>query len=238
MQSHDDLQLSVLETLASAHHYNDWIASLALPHLGEHPIEIGSGLGDQAALWLAMGVPRITLSDLEARSVTSVSQRFAGDTRVDVLQFDIAEAPAGEYSAAVAINVLEHTEDDTAALVATRRLVRPGGKVVVFVPAFPFLMSRFDREIGHFRRYTRQRLVQRFVAAGLEPVVARYVNAPGYAGWLVMMRLLRGRPSDGRLLRAWDRAVVPVARGVESRRAAPFGQSLLVVGAVPPRTVG
>ncbi len=230
VQPHYELQLRVLEAVASAERYNRWIASLALPHLGEHPIEIGSGLGDQAALWLEAGVPRITLSDLEPRSVESLRERFSDEPRVDLLQLDLATLASGSYSAVVALNVLEHIEDDAKALIASRSLVRPRGRVIVFVPAFPFAMSRFDREIGHFRRYTKQTLVDRFVAAGLEPISARYVNAPGLIAWFVMMKLLRGRPSDGRLVRLWDRTAIPPTRAVETRWAAPFGQSLLMVG--------
>ena len=55
-QPHYDLQLEVLETLADARNYNDWVSSLAFPYLGDDPLEIGSGLGDQAALWLERGL--------------------------------------------------------------------------------------------------------------------------------------------------------------------------------------
>lgn len=230
VQPHYDLQLRVLEALAGAERYNSWIASLALPHLGDHPIEIGSGLGDQAELWLAAGIPRIALSDLEQRSVEALGERFRDEPRVELRHLDLADAPEADYSAAVAMNVLEHIEDDVEALAATRRLVRPGGRVVVFVPAFPFAMSRFDREIGHYRRYTRDDLARRFRTAGLDPIEARYVNAPGLVAWFVLMRLLRGRPSDGRLVHLWDRTAIPVARALETRRPAPFGQSVLVVG--------
>lgn len=58
----------------------------------------------------------------------------------------------GAHSAFVSINVLEHIADDVAALRSARSLVRPGGFVISFVPAFPFATSRYDLEIGHLRR--------------------------------------------------------------------------------------
>jgi SAM-dependent methyltransferase len=234
VQPHYDLQLSVLETLATARNYNEWVASLVLPHLGDDPIEIGSGLGDQASVWLENGVGRITLSDLEQRSVEALAERFAEDDRVSIRNLDLADCEPGVFSSAVAINVLEHVEDDISALRATRALVRVGGKVIVFVPAFPLAMSRFDREIGHHRRYTTRSLGERLGAAGLEPLVVRYLNAPGLIAWIVMMRLLRRRPSAGPVVRAWDRRVIPIARRLERRRAAPFGQSVLAVAVRPP----
>ena len=232
-QPHYGLQLEVLETLADARNYNDWVASMALPYLGSDPLEIGSGLGDQAAMWLARGVPRITLSDLEQRSVETLEQRFSEDERVAVRRIDLTDASPALFSSVVAINVVEHVRDDVRALRGACHLVRPGGRVIIFVPAFPFAMSRFDHEIGHFRRYTTGSLTERLEAAGLVPLDARYVNAPGLVAWFVLMRLMRMRPSGGAFVRAWDRTVIPLARRIEQRRPARFGQSVFAVAARP-----
>lgn len=228
------LQLRVLEDLEAAQHYNAWVAGLALPHLGESPIEIGSGLGGNAARWLAAGVPRITASDVEAETLEALRSRFEGDERVDVAEVDLMRPSRRDHSALVAINVLEHVEDDVAGLGAARELVRPGGRVVIFVPAFEFAMSRFDRAIGHFRRYTTATLARAFADAGLEVERCHYVNAPGLLAWTVAMKWLRLRPRDGLALRAWDGLVIPVTRNVESRFHPPFGQSVLGVARVPP----
>ena len=108
--------------------------------------------------------------------------------------------------------------------------MRPGGAVVVFVPAFPFAMSRFDRAIGHYRRYTVESARKAFTAAGMALEDVRYVNAPGLLAWTIGMRLLRMTPREGLVLRSWDRAVVPAARRLEKRWRPPFGQSVLAVG--------
>ena len=58
-------QHRVLESLASAQNYIAWLASLARPYLGDDPLEVGAGAGDYAAAWLAGGLQRITLSELD-----------------------------------------------------------------------------------------------------------------------------------------------------------------------------
>jgi SAM-dependent methyltransferase len=233
IQPHYGLQIRVLEALASARRYNEWVATLTLPHLGEDPLEIGSGLGEQASVWLEQGVTRITLSDLETRSVEALQRRFDGDERVGIRRLDLANCQPAGFSSVVATNVLEHIEDDVAALERAGSLVRPEGRVVVFVPAFPFAMSRFDRELGHYRRYTTRTLTQRLTQAGLDPLTVQYVNAPGLFAWVVGMKLLRLRPSGGALERAWDRIVVPAARRLEGLRPPPFGQSIFAVSTRP-----
>jgi SAM-dependent methyltransferase len=224
--------LRVLEILENARNYNQWITSLILPHLGDDPVELGSGLGYQTELLLAAGLRRATVSELTSEATRALRERFDGDDRVSCSLIDFVAPPDGEYSAAYAVNVLEHVPNDVAALAGAARLVRQGGRVVVFVPAFPIAMSTFDRELGHYRRYTRGTLRNAFSAAGLQPEVVRYVNAPGLPVWIVWMRLLGKRPSDRLALRAWDRFVVPVARAVEGRVSPPFGQSILGVARV------
>jgi len=228
-----ELQLRVLEDLEAARNYNAWVAALALPYLGEHPIEIGSGLGGNASRWLAAGVPHITVSDIEPETLDALRERFGDDDRVEVANVDLTRPRERDHSAAVALNVLEHVADDVAGLRAAQRLVRPGGRVVVFVPAFEFAMSSFDRAIGHYRRYTTATLARSFADAGLVVERCHYVNAPGLLAWTVGMKWLRLTPSEGAALRVWDRVVIPAARAIESRVRPPFGQSVLGVGRVP-----
>jgi SAM-dependent methyltransferase len=229
------LQSEILESLASAVNYNKWLTDLAVPHLGDWPLELGSGLGDYAQAWLDSGTPRITTTELDPRRLAELRSRFAADPRVEARELDILRPEEGSHSSLVAFNVLEHIPDHIGALRAAHTVLRPGGLVIIFVPAFPFAMSRFDRAVGHVRRYTRPELLTAFTSAGLEPVDARYVNLPGLPAWYVTMRLLRGEPKQGPLLSFWDKRVIPAARGWESRHRVPFGQSVFGIARVPLR---
>ncbi len=133
----------------------------------------------------------------------------------------------------VAFNVLEHIPDHVAALRAAHRLVRPGGAVVMLAPAFGFAMSKFDRAVGHVRRYTVGSMTDAMRQAGLSVEQAKYVNIPGLAAWFIGIRLLRMTPKEGRILTTWDNQVIPRTRRWEAAHRAPFGQSVFAVGRVP-----
>jgi SAM-dependent methyltransferase len=227
------LQSQTLESLVSAVNYNNWLTSLALPYLGDAPIELGSGLGDYAQAWLDDGVPQIRTTEIDPSRLAHLRSRFADDSRVEVEMLDIMNPPEREHSALVAFNVLEHIPDHVSALRGAHALLRPGGLVIIFVPAFAFAMSRFDREVGHVRRYTVASIGAALTAAGLEAVETRYVNLPGLPAWFIGMRLLRMSPSQGPLLSVWDKQVIPLARGWESKHRVPFGQSVFAIGRVP-----
>lgn len=228
-----EVQTEVLEGLSAAVNYRNWICDLASPHLGPRPVEIGSGNGDYADTLADRG-HRIVASEAEPSRRTMLEHRFATDERIEVrdihLPLDDGDR-RGEFTGAVAINVLEHIEDDLGAVRSMAELVEPGGKVVLFVPAFPIAMSRFDREVGHYRRYRREPLVELLRTAGLADVQAHHVNLPGLLAWILLMRLGRQRPGEGFALRIFE-ALVPLLRRVEDRWRPPFGQSLFAVGTV------
>lgn len=227
------LQSVTLESLTSARNYHRWLTGLARPHLGEHPVELGSGLGDYAETWLADGLPSITLTELDPVRLSGLQRRFEGDGRVEAISLDVFDPPSRQHSSLVAFNVLEHIDDDSGALSSAHRLLRPGGRVIMFVPAFPFAMGEFDRKVGHFRRYRKRTLRAAYEAAGLVVDDIRYINAPGLFAWSLGVRLLRMTPSDSPLVRLWDRLITPAAMFLERRVQMPFGQSLLAVGHVP-----
>lgn len=225
-----ELQSCTLESLTAAVHYHAWLTNLVRPYLGDHPLEIGSGLGDYAQTWMEAGTPEITVSDRDPTRFALLQQRFEADHRIHVKDLDILAPHVGSHSSLIAMNVLEHIEKDVDALRSAPRLLRPGGAVVTFVPAFQFAMSDFDRKVGHFRRYTVPSLRDVYERAGLDVERIHYVNAPGLFAWFVGMRLLKMTPQDGPAVRFWDRAVVPVARAIEARAHPPFGQSVFAVG--------
>lgn len=222
------LQTEVLEDLRGARHYRRWLVRLADPYLGDAPVEIGSGIGDYAAE-LAVGRSSFTATEPDPQRCAALAARFADDPVVTVRQLGLPVTESGAHTGLVMFNVLEHIADDVAALRSAAGLVRPGGAVVVYVPAFPFAMSRFDRLIGHHRRYTRRTLRETVTAAGLDIARLHYVNSVGLLSWFLLMRCARRIPRDGPALRWYDATVIRAVAAVESGLRPPFGQSLVAV---------
>jgi SAM-dependent methyltransferase len=109
--------------------------------------------------------------------MSPLALRFAkGRLGAPMVLGDGSEVPlrSGSVDACVALDVFEHIEDDRAAMGECARVLRPGGVLVLSVPAFRSLFGPHDVALHHFRRYRRSEVVERLRAAGLEPVRASY----------------------------------------------------------------
>ncbi len=98
---------------------------------------------------------------------------------------------AGRFDLVVALDVLEHLDDDRASLEALRKKLKPGGHLLVTVPAYQFLWSRHDEIHHHKRRYTKGRLAATITASGFELARSTYFNTLLFPT-IAAVRLLKG----------------------------------------------
>ena len=220
--------VAVLEELEDAKNYSAWIIELIAPHISGRILEVGAGRGTYSTYFADRG----HLTALEPSQANSVAlrERLKDYPNVVVVtaQLDGTAAP-GSYDTVVLLNVLEHIPDDHQALGDIYESLAPGGKMVLWVPAFEALYGKFDQRIGHYRRYRRNELLALVHHVGFQQVTARYTNLPGYFAWWLVVRVLGRAPTAGRLASIYDRYFIPVIRRVERFVRPPIGQSLLVV---------
>jgi SAM-dependent methyltransferase len=222
-----------LDAMASAPNYYQAILSFFAPHLGREVMEVGAGIGTFSALLArAPGVERLHLLEPADNNFPLLRDRFADDARVRAAHGYLEQHAAAfdhAVDAVVTVNVLEHVPDDAAFLRAARTVLRPGGRLLIFVPALPAIYGSLDRVFEHHRRYTRRTLGAALRDAGFRVPVLRYVNLPGVLAWFITGRVLRKTTLAPRDVAAYDRLVIPWLMKLERRWSPPLGQSLLAV---------
>lgn len=117
---------------------------------------------------------------------------------VPLMRFDLLKCPlpADSFDAVVMLNVLEHIEDDVAALRQVYRLLKPGGVLILEVPAGPHLYDAYDKTLMHFRRYRLSELCAEFRSVGFAVVRSSYLGFIVYPAFAyVKRRNQRARPS-------------------------------------------
>lgn len=217
-----------------ARNYRRYEYDLIAPHVGRSMLEVGSGLGDFSAQFLPH-LTRLVVSDNDPYCVEQLAKRYRDDPSVEVIELALpAEVPLSEpVDTVVAMNVLEHIEDDVSALRRLARATRPGGRLVIWVPGYQQLYGDFDRKVGHVRRYTPKTLGTAITAAGLTVEVLKPINFLGGIAWWLAVRRGGASYPNPRLVRLYDRTVIPVTRVIERFVRPPFGQTVLCVARVP-----
>lgn len=201
-------------------------------------VDAGAGTGELVAelrkRYAASG------ARVEGIEFVEEARRIASEFRgVELTPGSILNLPYADNSvrAIMALDVLEHLEDDATAWRELLRVTKPGGLIIINVPTFMQLWSEWDVSLGHVRRYTLEEF-RRLIAptaAQFATLYLGYVNAIGFLGIYLMRRLLKGRTGSKRAEDVVPRApinsilksafVSPVKMGIRM----PFGSSLLCV---------
>ncbi|MHA6799683.1 class I SAM-dependent methyltransferase [Bounagaea algeriensis] len=201
-------------------------------HCGRTVLEVGAGLGEFADGFT--GSDRYVATDVDPGAVDRMRRRFADRPEIEVDTFDVdgSTALSEPVHSLVSINVLEHLDDDVAALRGLAKSVVHDGTIVLWVPGYQRLYGEFDRKVGHVRRYTPTTLSVAVRAAGLHVELARPVNfLGGFAWWAAVRKGGVGAPNP-KLVSLYDRYAVPTTRTIERFARVPFGQSILCVARV------
>jgi SAM-dependent methyltransferase len=156
MPEHKTYKGHDLEALANLPRYYGWIIEKFKPWLFGRTMEIGAGIGTISTLIfndiddLILVEPSAHLTDYLPSSITNSKNVSIYN---ETLEQRLPKMADQSCDTIIMVNVLEHIEDDGAAIVALHRVLKPGGHLLLFVPALQFLYSALDREHGHFRRY-------------------------------------------------------------------------------------
>ena len=214
----------LLDVLDHAERYNRYLLDQVLAFAGPSRtvVDFGAGTGRLAASLAASGLDVACVEPdpelrarLTKRGLSSVSA--------------LCELGERRFDLAVSLNVLEHCADDARVAQELHEHLAPGGRCLIYVPAFPLLWTANDTLVGHQRRYRRSELSRLFRDAGFVVDDLRYVDSLGFLATLAY-RLI-GR-ADGQIsarsVRIYDRMLFPVSLWLDRALHRLAGKNLLL----------
>jgi SAM-dependent methyltransferase len=242
-----DIAEETLRTFSLTHNYNLWVIHLLAPYVGRRILEIGCGIGNMTCYLQSFG--ELSCVDVSELYLSHMKLDFP---KVHFYQCDASDdaivtklrsltrrpSPNGSeewsegFDTVTCINVLEHIRDDRKTLQNIHDLLEPGGRLLLFVPALQGLYSQLDRQLDHFRRYSRDPLRQLLEDTGFEIERLHYTNLIGTLGWFFNGKLMRKKQ-----LSIWQTILfdkfAPLIERVERLLKPPFGMSLLAIARKP-----
>jgi 2-polyprenyl-3-methyl-5-hydroxy-6-metoxy-1,4-benzoquinol methylase len=237
LEQSDPTGFETLEALSKADALNQWLYDKIKGFANGQILEIGSGIGNISA-HLLKNQPTVTLTDLRPEYCRLLETKFAGHPHLQgIYEMDLVlpdfsvknSALLGKFDTVIALNVVEHIELDRLAIHNASQLLRKNGRVVILVPAGPWLYNSLDRELGHFKRYTKSGLNNLLESEGFRVQDSLYFNAAAIAGWWISGHMLREKIITSTKLNLYNR-LVPLFR-IADWFITPFtGVSVISVG--------
>ena len=221
-----------LEIFNQAVNWKAYFAAHLKPFIAGDVAEVGTGIGATTQALQNANVRTWLCIEPDAKLATRISEKICAGTLPDictVVTGFLQNQKAGElFDTVIYIDVIEHIEQDRAEIAEAFARLRPGGHLIVLVPAFQFLYSPFDRALGHFRRYSLPQLLA-IPPAEARCVKAQYLDSAGFFLAIGNRFLLHASTPTASQIAFWDRAIIPLSRLLDKILARLVGRSAIAV---------
>ena len=216
--------VEILEALESAHNYNAYLTTLIRESADSRElVDFGAGVGTIARRLRHAGFEIACIEPDPSQRKRLVQQGF------ETLE-SIASLPDRSTSFIFSLNVLEHIEDDAAAVREIHQKLKAEGKLLVYVPAFECLWSSLDDKVCHHRRYTKTTLRRLVEQEGIAIESVRYADCLGFVAALVFRLLQRSASTlTETSIGFYDRWLFPPSRILDRLFDRWFGKNVYVL---------
>ncbi len=221
-----------LEVFSQARNWKRYLRSVTGRYIRGNVLEVGAGIGATTVALQSGSETSWKCLEPDSDLVVRLEDRFKSaklPVPPQIQSGTVKDLDKSErFHAILYFDVLEHIENDAEELEAASKHLETGGFLIVISPAHQWLFSDFDREIGHFRRYSRASL-QEVAPGGLETVILRYLDSAGVLLSSANRWLLKESHPSPAQIKTWDRIVVPVSRGLDPLLGWRVGKSVVGV---------
>ncbi len=216
----------VLKYFDLAKNYRSYQLDLIKDHIGHKILEIGPGNGEIIENFKVNN--KITLIDNDKEMCKVLNKKFGNEKNIKILNSDIKSVDE-KFDSILYMDVIEHIENDIEELNLACKHLLESGKLIIIVPAFNFLFSDFDKDVGHYRRYNKKNFNSYVKNKNLKIISLKYFDSIGFL-ILSLSKLLnfKGRKNAVIGIKIWN-LLMPFSKLIDKLFFHQFGKSLICV---------
>lgn len=219
-----------LKLFREARNWKAYYAGILKPFIKGNVLEVGAGIAETSPYLFNERVTAWTCLEPDDQFF-SILQNKIREGKLPP-NFSASKGTVGtlnkdqQFDSIVYIDVLEHIEKDSVELKLATAHLKPGGHLIILSPAFQTFYNKFDRAIGHYRRYTKKTL-KAAVPGALVQKKLLYLESGGTV-LLLLAKLFKkeSHPSLKQVL-FWDRTVVPVSKVLDKMIGYSYGKTII-----------
>jgi SAM-dependent methyltransferase len=218
-----------LELFQHATNWKRYFSSAISKYIKGDTLEAGAGLGINTRYLINDRVTSWTFVEPDA----SLSSKIPANTSEisipkKVITGTIDNIKTEKFDTIIYIDVLEHIEKSKEEIMKIRDLLKPGGHMIILVPAYQYLFNEFDEKLGHYRRYNKS-LLRSEVNSQLEEKELFYLDSCGLMASLVNKLFLKQAAINLSQVRFWDKVMVNISKVTDLLTLKQMGKSLIGV---------
>ncbi len=198
-----------LNNLTGTPQYVRWLTDTIRPHLGDHILEIGAGIGNISSRLMSRRFSYIATEN-DALYLHALGNRFLRTPNVFVRRLDPEsdqdfQSIPQPLDTVIYMNVLERVENDTALLDRAHSVLPATGKLILIVPAVPGVFGTLDETVGNKRRYDPRELAVKLRSSGFQVDYVYHLNRAGLPTWYLHNRVMKSRHISKVFLKIFDK---------------------------------
>ena len=189
--------------------------------------EIGPGNGIFLEYYLDY-CDNLDLFEPDKNLFSKLNYRFSNFKKINLVN-NVFNITTNTYDVILYLDVLEHIENYEKEMLKAHNALKEGGYLIINVPAFQFLYSDFDKDVGHFKRYSKKEFINLGSKYNLKIIRSNYYDSIGFLlSFLSKMISSNYKKNFEKKIKIWN-SLIPVSRILDKIFISSFGKSLFIV---------
>lgn len=220
--------------MSKASNFQKMIFNKASNNIYGEVLEVGAGTGNFSKL-ISKQCNNLDIIEVKKKSVEFLKKKLSKLKNIKIYKKDLFSLnKKKKYDSIVMFDVLEHIKEDERVIKKLTSILKKNGKLVVKVPAFNFLYSKYDRLIGHYKRYKKIDFLKMQNKLNFEIEDMFYFDPIGALGWWVNYCILKKTEEDSNKsttsfqIKVYDKLLTPIIKFFDTKKNI-FGVTLFVI---------
>ena len=216
-----------LEHFDNSINFRNYQNDLFKNHLRGHVAEVGPGNGENLQIYKDK-VEILELYEPSKVLFENLISKFGSDKKF-IIKNEVFSLKENTYDSILYLDVLEHIEDDHQEIIKAFNSLKEGGKLIINVPAFQHLYSNFDKDVKHFRRYSKKTLLNLIKNLNYLSYELKYYDSLGYILSLMSKLFTKNYKNNfNKKIKLWN-SLIPLSKILDTLIFHLFGKSLILI---------